>query len=87
MNDQHEMDEPDVFDGPPPLPFWWPRRQGVLVAGLGMTDCPCRVHDPGGVVTGAGGVGRLLIGTGPPARAKPGRRAGLFVTWVPASFA
>ena len=24
----------------------------LLVAGPGMTDCPCRLHDPGGVVTG-----------------------------------
>ncbi|WP_344319711.1 group II intron maturase-specific domain-containing protein, partial [Actinocatenispora thailandica] len=48
-----------------PLPFscssW-----GRSVARLGVTDCPCRGHDPGGVVAGSGGVGGSLIGTRPP---------------------
>ena len=40
-----------------PVTFFVPSMMGVLVAGLGMTFCPCRVDDPGGVVTGPGGVG------------------------------
>src|SRR5690242_13772101 len=36
-----------------------------------MTDCPCRSHDPGGVVAGPGGIGRPLIGTGPPSGRSP----------------
>jgi hypothetical protein len=42
--------------------------QGVVVARSGMTDAPSRVHDPGGGVTGPGGIGGPLIGTRPPVR-------------------
>lgn len=40
-----------------PVTFFVPSMMGVLVAGSGMTYCPCRMDDPGGVVTGPGGVG------------------------------
>lgn len=48
---------PSPIPPPPPLPFWWLPMAGATVAGLGMTLCPCRIHDPGGVVAGPGGVG------------------------------
>ena len=37
-----------------PVTFFVPSMMGVLVTGSGMTYCPCRVDDPGGVVTGPG---------------------------------
>ena len=40
-----------------PVTFLVSPMMGMLVAELGMTDCPCRMDDPGGVVTGLGGVG------------------------------
>ena len=33
-----DVPDPEV---PPPLPSWWPRAAGFVVAGPGMTDCPC----------------------------------------------
>ena len=38
---------PSPIPPPPPLPFWWLPMAGATVAGLGMTLCPCRIHDPG----------------------------------------
>lgn len=34
----------------PPVTFFVGPILGPLVAGLGMTQAPCRLHDPGGVV-------------------------------------
>ena len=60
-----------LFDHPQP---------GISVARSGMALAPCRMHDPGGVAAGPGGVDGPLIGTRPPAC-----WVGLFVTWMPAA--
>ncbi|SCG14852.1 hypothetical protein GA0070610_1071 [Micromonospora echinofusca] len=49
-----------------PVTFLIVPSRGPSVARPGMTSCPCRLHDPGGVVAGSGGVGGPLIGTRPP---------------------
>ncbi|RNH97607.1 hypothetical protein EEZ25_30160 [Micromonospora aurantiaca] len=43
-----------------------PQPGNSSVARLGITYCPCRTDDPGGVA-GPGGVDGPLIGTRPPA--------------------
>ncbi|OON28151.1 hypothetical protein BSA16_28300 [Micromonospora sp. Rc5] len=50
----------------PPVTFLIVPGWGPSVARPGMTSCPCRFDDPGGVVAGSGGVGGPLIGTRPP---------------------
>ncbi|WP_245761848.1 trypsin-like serine protease [Saccharopolyspora shandongensis] len=50
-----------------PVTFFVAPDLGVVVARSGMTDAPSRRHDPGGGVTGPGGIDRPLIGTRPPA--------------------
>ena len=49
-----------------PVTFLIVPSRGPSVARPGMTYCPCRADDPGGVVAGSGGVGGPLIGTRPP---------------------
>ncbi|MDQ1655226.1 MAG: hypothetical protein QOD41_309 [Cryptosporangiaceae bacterium] len=63
-----------------PVTFFAAPGWGCLVARSGMTYCPCRTHDPGGVVAGPGGAGGPLIGTRPPRL-----WVGLSVTWLPAA--
>uniref|UniRef100_UPI003978CB84 helix-turn-helix domain-containing protein n=1 Tax=Amycolatopsis sp. lyj-346 TaxID=2789289 RepID=UPI003978CB84 len=48
-----------------PVTFFVAPDQGVVVARPGMTDAPSRTHDPGGGVTGPGGIEGPLIGTRP----------------------
>jgi hypothetical protein len=49
-----------------PVTFFVVPDQGAVVTRLGMTDAPSRTHDPGGGVTGSGGIEGPLIGTRPP---------------------
>ncbi|QFZ18559.1 hypothetical protein [Saccharothrix syringae] len=62
---KHMPDFPDRFDSP--VTFFVVPDQGAVVAGSGMTCAPSRRHDPGGGVTGPGGIAGPLIGTRPPA--------------------
>jgi hypothetical protein len=52
--------------GTDPVTFFVALDQGAPVARPGMTESPSRTHDPGGGVTGFGGIGGPLIATRPP---------------------
>ena len=48
-----------------PVTFFAAPDQGVVVARSGTIYAPSRTHDPGGGVTGPGGIDRPLMGTRP----------------------